>query len=111
MVKQTSERATFDQELDAVKAVLKALDGLSSESKQWALKTASDRLGMQPPAGAGSPPVRAGTAQPPAAAAPTTIGRTKAKEFLAAKRPTTDVERVACLAYYLTHAKNKPHFK
>lgn len=34
-----------------------------------------------------------------------------AKEFLFQKRPQTDVERIACLAYYLTHYAGVPHFK
>lgn len=33
------------------------------------------------------------------------------KEFLHDKRPVTDVERVTCLAYYLTHYRDTPHFK
>ena len=33
------------------------------------------------------------------------------KEFLRDKRPVTDVERVACLAYYLAHYRDTPHFK
>jgi len=33
------------------------------------------------------------------------------KEFLAQKQPRTDVERVACLAYYLTHFRETPFFK
>jgi hypothetical protein len=33
------------------------------------------------------------------------------KQFLALKRPATDYERVACLAYYLTHARKIPKFK
>ena len=33
------------------------------------------------------------------------------KEFLRDKRPATDVERVACLAYYLAHYRDTPHFK
>jgi len=33
------------------------------------------------------------------------------KEFLLQKKPKTDVERIACLAYYLTHYRSAPHFK
>ena len=33
------------------------------------------------------------------------------KEFLHQKQPKTDVERMACLAYYLTHFRDLPHFK
>ena len=33
------------------------------------------------------------------------------KDFLIQKKPNTDVERVACLAYYLTHYRNTMHFK
>lgn len=34
-----------------------------------------------------------------------------AKDFMLDKQPRTDVERVACLAYYLTHYANAPHFQ
>ena len=33
------------------------------------------------------------------------------KQFLLDKSPETDVERVACLAYYLAHHRGTPHFK
>jgi len=33
------------------------------------------------------------------------------KRFFLEKQPRTDVERVACLAYYLTHYRDTPHFK
>jgi len=33
------------------------------------------------------------------------------KDFLLEKQPKTDVHRVACLAYYLTHYRDLPHFK
>lgn len=33
------------------------------------------------------------------------------KQFMLDKNPQTDVERVACLAFYLTHYKSQPHFK
>lgn len=33
------------------------------------------------------------------------------KQFLFEKKPQTDGERIACLAYYLTHYRATPHFK
>ena len=33
------------------------------------------------------------------------------KDFLIQKKPRTDVERVACLAFYLLHYRNIPHFR
>ncbi len=33
------------------------------------------------------------------------------KEFLRDKAPQTDIERIACLAYYLTVYRDQPHFK
>ena len=35
----------------------------------------------------------------------------KPKDFLKNKRPTTDVQRIACLAYFLTNARGTPQFK
>ena len=33
------------------------------------------------------------------------------KEFILDKRPTSDIERVACLAFYLSHYNGQQHFK
>lgn len=33
------------------------------------------------------------------------------KQFLVEKSPNTDIERVACLGYYLTHYRELPHFE
>ncbi len=33
------------------------------------------------------------------------------KEFFSEKQPKTGIERIACLAYYLTHYRDTPHFK
>jgi hypothetical protein len=33
------------------------------------------------------------------------------KDFMSQKSPQTDVDRVACLAYYLTHYRDTRHFK
>ena len=56
-------------------------------------------VGTTQPAGHRSPP-------------PTQIAsRESPKDFLFQKEPNTDVERVACLAYYLTHHRGTNHFK
>ena len=61
----------------------------------------SPEAGTTHPAGHRSPPPTriAGREPPPP------------KDFLFQKQPTTDVERVACLAFYLTHYRATPHFK
>ena len=33
------------------------------------------------------------------------------KQFMAQKNPKTDMQRIACLGYYLTHFRKAPHFK
>jgi len=33
------------------------------------------------------------------------------KEFMLEKDPRNNIERIACLAYYLSHYRNSPHFK
>ena len=53
------------------------------------------------PAGHRSPPpTRIASREPPSP-----------KDFLFQKQPNTDSERIACLAYYLTHYRATPHFK
>ena len=57
--------------------------------------------GTARPAGHRSPlPIQIASREPPSP-----------KDFLFQKQPTTDIERIACLAYYLTHYRNTPHFK
>jgi hypothetical protein len=61
---------------------------------------------LSPGGGAGALPGGAASAQGTGQLAGTTI-----KQFIAQKRPENLYQRVACLAYYLTHASNTPHFK
>jgi len=37
--------------------------------------------------------------------------KSNAKDFMAAKKPRTDVERVTCLGFYLTHHMDTPQFR
>ena len=43
--------------------------------------------------------------------APVSSGGISAKAFMAEKRPKTDMERVTCLAFYLTHYRGTQFFK
>lgn len=63
---------------------------------------ASQVPGITVPASAAAPAYS--PAAPPDAGA-------SAKAFLASKRPATDIERVACLAFYLTHFRQSEVFK
>jgi len=108
--------ASLDQELESLKTILHALEPLDEVQRRFVLKTVAERMGvsMTPgfaPAGsqerAGATPANGAT--PPAAGGG--IDGQTAKQFLKLKMPKTDVQRIACLAHYLTQARNQPHFK
>lgn len=93
--------------------VVAAMQKLSPSARQRLLSTLSTFFGIEAP----SPAPRATHTTPHSGQArvdhaPFTEDRTLSpKEFLFEKRPVTDVDRAASLAYYLTHFRNTPHFK
>jgi hypothetical protein len=99
------------QEFQAIQAALEALEPLDPTQRQFAVSMILSRLGMvgtpgvAPGAGA-APPVAAGAAN----ARVTDLDRIGVKEFLKQKAPTTDLERLVCLAYHLTHSLDTPSF-
>jgi len=103
----------YGKELAAIGAVLKALEDLEPSSRQFVLRTVIERLGVtgvQVP-GNGGGAGGGGGSMAAAGALPTDFSKVKSKDFLKAKKPASDVQRVACLAYFLTHAKNQAAFK
>jgi hypothetical protein len=106
------ERADPAAELKAMQDALAALSPLDEGARQRAVTWLAGTLGVASQAG---PAIAApfvapgGPGSAPPVADSTNLGTPR--EFMAAKRPTTDVERVTCLAYYLTHARSTPHFK
>jgi hypothetical protein len=86
------------------------------KAQQFVIRTAAERLGVQS-SDAHSPPPITGAAritgqQMGETPAPLVSGDSVTpKYFLDQKRPKTDPERVACLAFYLTHHRATPHFK
>jgi hypothetical protein len=110
---QAAEEQGRTKEADVLSKVVRAFQELSSEAQQRVLNAVIAFLGL--PLG-GQPSRRtvgvSSELEQQSAAPRFSEDRTPTpKEFLFEKRPTTDVERIACLAYYLTHYLNRPHFK
>jgi len=115
--------ASLDQELESLKTILHALEPLDEVQRRFVLKTVAERMAVSVtpgflPAGsqerAGATPA-SGATPPAAVAGPARNGSDiegqTAKQFLKSKMPKTDVQRIACLAHYLTQARSQPHFK
>lgn len=106
---------SYDDQVKALGIVLKALADLDSDGQQFVVQTAATRLGLDPVAagrqqasgggGLGGTTSVVGGSQTPVDT------NTSPKQFLDIKRPTTDVERVTCLGFYLAHFRATPHFK
>ena len=95
---------------EAVQQVIATMLGFDAETRIRIIRTVSTFFGIDvQPAQTAAPngPTSHKAEVPPFA------GREDAspKDFLFQKKPKTDVERVACLAYYLTHFRSVRHFK
>jgi hypothetical protein len=96
-------------EAEVLSRVISAMQELDKGARERLLETVATFFGM-------SSRVTMGPRLPSAV-----VGRSTAsfsedrsqspKEFLFAKKPVTDIERIACLAFYLTHYRDTPHFK
>ena len=105
------------QDLDALTTIIGALKRLKTDEQLRTLQAVSMFLGLavqtQQPTGPNQHRASPSNDEP----SNSTIGsfsedrKQSAKEFLRDKKPVSDVERVACLAYYLTHYRDTPHFK
>jgi hypothetical protein len=94
-------------EIEALSDVLAALGKLTTDDeKGWVLETASNRLGVTLPTliakrhGADGSGNNANL-----------LPNSKPKGFVRAKDPKSDVQRVACLAFYLTQSRETAKFK
>ena len=99
----------------ALQTVIAALHELDPEQRQRVLDAASTFLGIRPanrpPTSATQPPPFALVAEGKTSSPFSEDTSMSVKQFIMEKSPKTDVERIACLAYYLTHFKATPHFK
>jgi len=93
--------------------IIAELSSLSSEDRRRILETVATFFGINPKnvealAHDPSPPRQDSV---PANSFKFSDEIPSPKSFLLTKSPKTDVERVACLAYYLAHHRATPHFK
>jgi hypothetical protein len=99
----------------ALVIVVKALDSLSDADKQWVLNSAASRwaLTVQQQAGGGGAGV-GGVGGAPLGSnssdAQAAIASNSIRAFIRAKKPTTDVQRVACLGAYLAQTTGQHGF-
>jgi len=101
-------------------AVVAALEPLNDADRQWVLQSAASRFALTVQATAGTGQAGAGsanavTATPLAGAATTgdvqaAITRKDPRAFVRLKKPTTDVQLVACLGYYLVQTTGQQGF-
>lgn len=103
---------------DALKLVIAAVDSLDVNGKQWVLQSAASlwNVTLQLPAaiGGGSDVARVGAANASrtlgGSDVDAAIANNDPRSFVRLKKPTTDVERVACLGYYLLKTTRQPGF-
>ena len=94
--------------------VIAELADLTSAEQQNIVNTVSTFYGLHSPAPSTGHAKTAPTSTPvshPAGGGFSEERDISPKEFIMQKQPRSDVERVACLAYYLTHYRNTPYFK
>ena len=105
------ENETAD--LQVLTEVLTALKKLDHEGQERMIQTICTFLKLTPaPQKSGSSSPSSYSSHPFSKPGSFSEDRSmSAKDFMMDKQPRTDVEKVVCLAYYLTHYTNTPHFQ
>jgi hypothetical protein len=107
--------STTDPKVTALSGVMAAIKPLTSEQCRDVLKTAAEWSGVEaPPAGLKPPATGQSSGTPVSGGVAGThidLKSTSPKDFLKAKQPKTDVQRVVCLGYILTNIKGQTKFK
>lgn len=98
-------------DLEVLTSILSYLRKLDRPNQERILAAVAAFLGIPLTAPA---PLRLSTIEQPTPIGPDSFSADRSispKDFLLDKQPSSDVEKVACLSYYLTHYKGMPHFE
>jgi hypothetical protein len=101
-------------DVEALSTIVSILKGLDDEAQKRVLTSVEAFLGIssRQQLGVRLSEVANSSSSPSSMPSSFSTDRTiSPKEFVRDKNPATDVDRVACLAYYLTHFRALPHFK
>jgi hypothetical protein len=91
-------------------SVLNALHDLNADDARWVIEAACKKVGLTTPsADAGEDGHRRPGSTHQSADAERAL--TAPKDFMRKKSPATDVQKVACLGFYLAHFRNQREFK
>ena len=97
---------------EALSAVIQLLDQLDKEARIRVLNSVATFYEHEISRPLSEPMAfESGASQPSTRPAFSDDKAPSPKEFLFQKQPKTDIERIACLAFYLTHFRDTPHFK
>lgn len=106
----TKLEVTVD-DFEALSTIVGVLKQLDSDAQKRVLQSVQTFLGFHGERGQQSVNGTLSFSETPSTPSFSRDRTVKPKEFLRDKNPITDVERVTCLAYYLTHYRDTPHFK
>lgn len=106
----TGKKVAEMDDVEALTTIVGVLKQLEADAQQRVLQSVQAFLGVKAPL----QPVREGDQQQVDGDTPRRFSQDRSlssKEFMRDKNPQSDVERVACLAYFLGHYSDTPHFK
>lgn len=107
---QPSDEKPFD-EVEVLQSILSSLRNLPKEARERIIQTILTFFDIGSATFSTQPSINRQSTVDKILPAFSEDRNISPKEFLMEKFPQTDVERVACLAYYLNHYKDMPHFK
>lgn len=111
MVRQRKWRCHVD-DFEALSTIVGVLKPLEPDAQKRVLQSVQTFLGLSVPSRSNSEDSSTLPFSGPESNGGFSRDRSiSPKEFLRDKHPITDVERVTCLAYYLTHYRETPYFK